>query len=965
MMSWNGSGDRRRFLSLESRLHRSSADLDAVNKTLPSFLLSSVLPFFITRESLSASLFVVFSSGSWISRSSPSSIKFPTTQTLLELHPIKMSSRALPQTLRSITAIKIGELSKQRALFDKQRTRILQAASKSPDLRSKAQVLLEGVTKLKGFPNDAFDKEDLDVDESDHEGDVSDGSERAAHVNVRRFLLQSRYDLSVSDRSLKEWVSELENEVRYLQLRHEHASFYSKLVTEWLASLEEEPAATAETEGEGETVGRAEMHEQRETWENYVFKEADVNKDAIHDYLDRLFTETALSKQALKELREKIKSFGTELGSKRTWITVHELEWVSKALLRSDLLSKEKTNILKEFMRNPAVAQEVADVLNMRLAALESWSWPAEGIPVEMRRQLNGKYRVFMDEDILDALLFQYLGVKWAVTFRSAFDNFVNTRAWKKQSPDIPKRVKRQHSKYFLDTGRGYLGSGIHSVEDYRLRTYKTNYFMTQLPSSVEENVPEYGDEGDAGSTYSTERTHKNALETKHSLLHLLITESLIYTSQYGGFTALRSDFKYFGPSLPHTTMLTVLEYFGMPQNWLEFFRTFLESPLKFIQDGPDAAIQVRKRGIPMSHTLSDCFGEAVLFCMDYTVNKNTDGAFLYRLHDDFWFWGHEKTCVQAWKAMSEFTQVMGLEFNEEKTGTVRLAQKDSQKQEAAPKADDLLPAGDIRWGFLKLDAQECRFVIDQEQVDKHIEELQRQISACPSIFAWVQAWNSYFGRFFANNFGKPAVCFGRSHIDMAISTLSRIERSLFPDSPSGVTDHLRKMIAQRFDIHDLPEGFFYFPVELGGLELLNPYVPLLAMREDIKKTPQGRLHKARLEDEKDYYAAKEVFDKSGGRRDSDGESESAEFMSLAEYTKYAESFSIPLLQAYRDLVRIPNEVDINQTPKLRANQMSLGEDTGVRSAISEDWMTMSPYWRWIAELYQGKWFEITVVWPP
>lgn len=872
-----------------------------------------------------------------------------------------MSSRALPQTLRSITAIKIGELSKQRALFDKQRTRILQAAEKSPDLRSRAQVLLEGVTKLKGFPNDAFDKEDLDVDESDHEGDVSDGSERAAHVNIRRFLLQSRYDLSVSDRSLKEWVAELENEVRYLQLRHEHASFYSTLVTEWLESLEEDPAAaatTAATEGEGETVGRAEMHEQRETWENYVFKEADVNKDAIKEYLDQLFTETALSKQALKELREKIKSFGTELGSKRTWITVDELDWVSKALLKSDLLSKEKTNILKEFMRNPAVAQEVADVLNMRLAALESWSWPAEGISVEMRRQLNGKYRVFMDEDILDALLFQYLGVKWAVTFRSAFDAFVNTRAWKVQRPNIPKRVKRQQSKYFLDTRRGFHGSGIYSVEDYRLRTYKSNYFMTQLPSSVETSVPEYGDEGDAGSTYSTERTPKNALETKHSLLHLLITESLIYTSQYGEFTALRSDFKYFGPSLPHTTMLTVLEYFGMPQNWLNFFQTFLESPLKFTQDGPDAAPQVRRRGIPMSHTLSDCFGEAVLFCMDYTVNKNTDGAYLYRLHDDFWFWGHEQTCVQAWTAMTEFTQVMGLELNEEKTGTVRLGKKDDQKQAPTPATkDDSLPAGDIRWGFLKLDAQESRFVIDQEQVDNHIEELRRQIAACPSIFAWVQAWNSYFGRFFANNFGKPAVCFGRNHIDMAISTLSRIERSLFPDSPSGVTDHLRKMIAERFGIHDLPEGFFYFPVELGGLELLNPYVPLLAMREDIKQSPLGRLHKARLEDEKDYHAAKEVFDKSGGRRDSEDESaESATFMSLDEYTKYAESFSIPLLQAYRDLARIPNEVDINQTPKLRANQMSLGaDDPGTRSAISERWSTMSPYWRWIAELYQGE----------
>ncbi|KAA8649416.1 uncharacterized protein ATNIH1004_002087 [Aspergillus tanneri] len=74
---------------------------------------------------------------------------------------------ALPQTLQSITDIKIGELSKQRDLFKKQHSEILRAAGDAVDLRSKARVLLEGVTRLKGSPSDAFDKEDLDLDVSD------------------------------------------------------------------------------------------------------------------------------------------------------------------------------------------------------------------------------------------------------------------------------------------------------------------------------------------------------------------------------------------------------------------------------------------------------------------------------------------------------------------------------------------------------------------------------------------------------------------------------------------------------------------------------------------------------------------------------------------------------------------------------------------------------------------------------
>jgi len=46
---------------------------------------------------------------------------------------------------------------------------------------------------------------------------------------------------------------------------------------------------------------------------------------------------------------------------------------------------------------------------------------------------------------------------------------------------------------------------------------------------------------------------------------------------------------------------------------------------------------------------------------------------------------------------------------------------------------------------------------------DKHIEELQLQLQDKKSIFSWIQAWNTYAGRFFTSNFGKPANCFGRA----------------------------------------------------------------------------------------------------------------------------------------------------------------------------------------------------------
>jgi hypothetical protein len=52
------------------------------------------------------------------------------------------------------------------------------------------------------------------------------------------------------------------------------------------------------------------------------------------------------------------------------------------------------------------ILEEVASVLNMHLNRIDTWSWPEEGVAVEMRRALNGKYRFFMDEELLLVIFF-------------------------------------------------------------------------------------------------------------------------------------------------------------------------------------------------------------------------------------------------------------------------------------------------------------------------------------------------------------------------------------------------------------------------------------------------------------------------------------------------------------------------------------------------------------------------------
>ena len=109
-----------------------------------------------------------------------------------------------------------------------------------------------------------------------------------------------------------------------------------------------------------------------------------------------------------------------------------------------------------------------------------------------------------------------------------------------------------------------------------------------------------------------------SAMETKQFLLHLLSTEILINTRLHGEFTCARSEFESWSPSLPHSTIFSVLSFFGLSKKWLGFFRKFLEAPLKFVEDGSSTETKTRKRGAPGAHSLSLVCGEVILFCMDY-----------------------------------------------------------------------------------------------------------------------------------------------------------------------------------------------------------------------------------------------------------------------------------------------------------------------------------------------------------
>ncbi|CAK5275795.1 unnamed protein product [Mycena citricolor] len=737
-------------------------------------------------------------------------------------------SSSFGKTLQYITSLKLEELEKQRLAYASHLSILGRASDCGDDLVRRVELLLEGVRSWHG--SGAVDRQSM----------ISGKLDLA---NLDLWLLQARQDPGFSADIVREWADTLETHIRHNATRFEFAKLFGGLFNEWMDSGDSSiPTDLGESVEDFVRVGRKEMGEQQDRLQSIIFESKSVDTDAITAYLGTLF-EGDDAPEVLAAMRRSLAEFETDL--QRQTITSIDLRWMIQSLLGDNLMTEDKRNTLQEFARNPTVLDELATVLTMRLADLESWKW-GSGVPLEMRRALNGKYRGYTDPDILDALLLQYIGLKWQVKFKAECTKVFDTEAaWTQAFPGFARGETYKLRTFFEETTTS-------SIKEHRKLLQKQHFLVGQLSTTVDSGGGSYDGEGDNRQTPTA--------HVKQELLHLVATECYLNSTLHKTHTVVCSDFEWFGPSLSFDTIVTCLAFFGVSPKWIAFFRRFLEVPLTFANDAPGSPPRIRKCGTPISYALSTFFGESVLFCLDLGINRRTDGLFLYRIHDDIWFWDSDSSkCAAAWAELIKFADLTGLKINQEKTGSVSIGGSPSPG----------IPTGPVRWGFLKLDAEKQRFVIDQAEVDLHIAELRRQLASRKSIFGWINAYNKYMA-FFSRNFGArptvsfgPALCLGQAHVDDMLGTLARVQRELFPEE-NGAVGHLRTMIKDRFGVDGLPDGYFYFPIASGGMELRNALIELLAVRANFPEDPAGgfteQIEKGDLEN---YLSAKERWSRS------------------------------------------------------------------------------------------------------
>lgn len=279
---------------------------------------------------------------------------------------------------------------------------------------------------------------------------------------------------------------------------------------------------------------RQRLSELVDKFESVVFEPLKTEEAQIHGFLDRLFPDEG-SQKSLEQLRKKIADDSVEFMAETSPFDEYSLTSCIKGLLTEDILSDEKQAILRDFLENDVAKSEIADVLNMRFSDLKEWHWDAgkEGIRVMPRRGLNGKYRIWADDDILQMIFVQYIGVRLCNILKPALKTFMTAvcaRDRKGHGAASPEELERR--RYYLNNP-GYSVN----IEQQRRSEYFDKFFLSQLPeteTSLFEGGHRYGDDDDSVSDESVDSRpgispQKRSGSIKQQLLRHLTAEMIVH----------------------------------------------------------------------------------------------------------------------------------------------------------------------------------------------------------------------------------------------------------------------------------------------------------------------------------------------------------------------------------------------------------------------------------------------------
>lgn len=842
------------------------------------------------------------------------------------------NSKLLSQTLQSITNTKMREQERRRRIFEASRNKAKQSVTGVQDDRRRLDLLLSSYKDL------SLSNKGISFVDEDRNNIVQ---------NMTRYLEQTYYDSSISTQIVRSFEQNLEKKLEQESQRFKFADLYYRLLAEWTDAksmpMEQSEEKDDQLDGTFEHVHKYDLQKLQDKFASVVFTPLETDAAEIDNYLAALF-EDDYAQSLLNDIRKKNVEFARQLKEQKAPFNSWMLKQCIRALLGNTLLNTDAQSTLSDLQTNEVVLAEIADVLNLRFADLDDWSWDADdGMYYEPRRQINGKYRIMMDMDILQAIFLHFIAISWCAHLKSMFARLAKDKKFWRIATRMTDEEKER--EYFFTGSWPVSTNGIETSKEI---AFVNTFLNSSMPSSLADGGDPYGE--DQAGEDGTADEEKTGLGRRQLFLRRLATDVLIRHSLHGEVAVVQSDLQWYATGLPHSTLWAVLRFWGVPEDFMTLFSKYAEAPLRMTAT-PGEDVRIRRRGIPITDAFETLFGETVLFCMDVAVNRLSNVT-LIRFHDDLFLHGEPTETAHAWETIETFVKVLGLDINKSKTGSVYIA--DSGKD---VNLTSKFPVGPVCMGMLQL-SDTGKWTIDQDQVAAHTRQLQKQLGQCTSIMSWIQTWNACMGRFFQDTFGKPANCFGQAHVNAILETHAKMQRELFQRHGGNVTAYLRMQIYERLGISDIPDSFFFLPEEFGGLGVKNPFVPFFALKNQVLKDPQSRIEQFRKEEKRAYKDAKDAFAALSTtekerrlRKTFDDHAKHTSlldesFFSFEEFCSHRELYSKLLLQAATELMLKPTVEEV----KLAKDVAPWFDE--LNSTHGQSWRSLSGDVKWIMHLY-------------
>jgi hypothetical protein len=854
---------------------------------------------------------------------------------------------------------------------------------------------------------------------------IEDGFEEWTPETTKRFIEQAQDDRSISETRLLDLEKRLQGRLNKHLNRIEVSYLHVDLMREALdADVSIEKAAikleTSSLDDDFEMVEEG-LEELLEQFKKKLLTPTDVDPDAIQAYLSSMFTgEEAIH---LQGIRNNMQAYGNELANGNMEIDQEGLHWAITDLMDNSLICPRKKETLGAYLQSPIALQGLATTLKMK--KFHSWNYKnAEtGLPITVRQDSDGQYRVVVEEDIVDMLFLHCTAMGWALNLKECLTNaahntFVSTPL---SQAELDKR------SYFLSSSMPNNGLQMmhHPSNPYglpgppplaqpymsypmppcppqpptrnafvRRKSKKPRHMRTSHMPTEHMPPPPPGSPNELNSErkrkyledFFMRRSAKYdgfspkvpPLEKMQAeLLKTLVAEFRLRKAFDGEAHVSASNFESLETSIPHETIIAVLNFLGVPEACLDFFTRFLETKLHV---GPDKAVK-RTRGVSVGHAMEMLFSEAVLFFLDLAVYRKT-GSFLYRLYDHCYFVGTYDQVKAANEETNRFSELMGLE------------------------AHDTCANGKLSIGCLTLDVQVSSpegtmsaFKIDDDKVTAYAHRTKTELGACKTVIDWVTKWNKTAGRYAAHLFGPLANAFGKPHLEAVKAAYKRINSIIFDGS--DLTTHVTTLLSPhtKYHFNNYPlalDPFIYLPQACGGLGVKNPFTAF-SLAHEIHEDPFTEIQKYLAEEDRYYtisaqrYALSTPEQRQQKLAETFGENATAiaatlglnpsnpttpiPFITKEDLFKDRERATYPmvfypdptpsLISLYSDLLKEPSD-HVQQSNRIERDLHSHSRKRHM--TIGNSWHSMTAEEQWVLNMYSDECYEqygtLEIWWP-